>query len=127
MEERTGLRAAIGPKAFPVLLGVSMAVLSVFLMAGASRKDDEKSWTRKELVDSVVIVGMMLIYALGYERVGFVVSTTVFLVAGMMVMGRRGRRRVASNLLIALVFTAVMYFSFTRILNVPLPKGLLPI
>lgn len=127
MEEPSGLRAAIGPKAFPVLLAVSMAILSIMLIAGASKKDDEKKWSRKEIIDTAVVVGLMLIYGLTYEVVGFLVGTTVFLVVSMAVMGRGGKKYLPMNVLISLVFTAVMYLSFTKILDVPLPKGILPL
>ena len=127
MEEPSGLYAAIGPKAFPVLLAVSMAILSIMLIAGASKKDDEKKWSRKELVDTAVVVGLMLVYALVYEVIGFVIGTTVFLVVGMTVMGRSGKKYLPMNVLISLIFTAVLYLSFTRILDVPLPKGVLPL
>jgi len=64
----------------------------------------------------------MATYPLLIERAGFVVATTV---AFFGVSYAFGAKKPLKNLLVSLVFSAIVYFSFTRGLNVNLPSGIM--
>lgn len=128
LHEVTGLPMAIGPKVFPFLLGGSMLILSLILLGQGIKSSAEGDkakvvWTKKEVKDFLVIPGLVLLYALVLENLGYVLSTLFFLLAAMLFMGRR---RWWSNLFWAAAFSFGSYYLFTYWLDVQLPKGLLP-
>ena len=70
----------------------------------------------------MVVAGSMATYPLLIERAGFVVATTVVFFG---VSFAFGARNIFKILIISVIFSAIVYFSFTRGLNVNLPSGIL--
>jgi putative tricarboxylic transport membrane protein len=70
----------------------------------------------------LLVAGAMATYPLLIERAGFVVASTV---AFFGVSFAFGAKNVAKNLLISVIFSLIVYFSFTRGLNVNLPSGIM--
>jgi putative tricarboxylic transport membrane protein len=64
----------------------------------------------------------MATYPLLIERAGFIVASTV---AFFGVSFAFGAKNMPKNLLVSLIFSLIVYFSFTRGLNVNLPSGIL--
>ena len=64
----------------------------------------------------------MATYPLLIERAGFIVASTV---AFFGVSFAFGAKNVVKNLIISVIFSAIVYFSFTRGLNVSLPSGIM--
>jgi putative tricarboxylic transport membrane protein len=72
-----------------------------------------------------VIVGFTLLIALymfALEPLGFIVSSFVFLVAGMWILGSR---RLVYNTVVSAVSLAVIYVIFQTAFSVVLPDGVL--
>jgi putative tricarboxylic transport membrane protein len=70
----------------------------------------------------LMVAASMTTYPLLIERAGFIVSSTV---AFFGVSFAFGAKNVVKNLIISIIFSAIVYFSFTRGLNVNLPSGIL--
>jgi putative tricarboxylic transport membrane protein len=70
----------------------------------------------------LLVAGAMATYPLLIERAGFVVASTV---AFFGVSYAFGAKNAPKNLLISVIFSVIVYFSFTRGLNVNLPSGIL--
>jgi putative tricarboxylic transport membrane protein len=70
----------------------------------------------------LVVAGSMATYPLLIERAGFIVATTVVFFG---VSFAFGAKNIVKNLMISVIFSAIVYFSFTRGLNVNLPSGIL--
>jgi hypothetical protein len=70
----------------------------------------------------LVIAGLVVLYALTFIPLGYVVATFVFLMAGTMYFAPNKLRR---NVTFALVFSLGVYLAFTRVLGIVLPQGLL--
>ncbi|MCL6499177.1 MAG: tripartite tricarboxylate transporter TctB family protein [Firmicutes bacterium] len=109
----------LGPRAFPLLLGLSALALSVVLLL-------ERQSELPVTVSASTLHGLGLIacgmaaYALLLPRLGFLISTSLVLTGGF---GYAGGRR---PLLPAVLFAVGVYLSFTRLLGVRLPPGILP-
>jgi putative tricarboxylic transport membrane protein len=69
-----------------------------------------------------MVAASMTTYPLLIERAGFIVASTV---AFFGVSFAFGAKNVVKNLIISIIFSAIVYFSFTRGLNVNLPSGIL--
>lgn len=134
----------IGPRLFPYLIGGLLllgAVVLLFETRASSRKASgtEVSTAAEPATDSnpesgnedrarqvplliAAIFVWTIIYILGFERLGYVVSTTIFLFGLTLYFHPR---RWLVNIAISLLLPAAIYFAFDRLLNVNLPAGLL--
>ncbi|TRW99135.1 tripartite tricarboxylate transporter TctB family protein [Paracoccus sp. M683] len=108
---------AIGPKTFPIIIGVILAICSVvFLM----RPDPEPEWpTTGSLAEIALAALVMMLYGMLLPELGFVFAT---ILATAYLTWRLGTRPVAS--LITGIATSVgIYVVFHLILGLSLAKG----
>lgn len=122
-----GRPLVVSPRAWPLAVAVGMLVLSVAitvttLVRGRHMVEDGENdllnWT-----DALVAVAGLLIVALAFERVGYVITSFV-LVAGLSTWTSPTRWR--RNLVAALAFVLIAFLLFDRALGVRLPPGILP-
>ncbi len=111
---------------FPVGLGFLMAVLGLFQVVLEARKG------RLNLEGTPPVVlpasslrpvlgaaGLCLFYVLALERLGFILSTTVFL--GGLLFLVNGRRAWKTNAVLTLLFSLGTWALFTRVFDLYLP------
>jgi len=90
--------------------------------AAAPRSHDDIRKGRHQTVVLLAMVVWTALYYTAFEPVGYLVSTAVFL-GGLLSYFHRGHYR--TNLLVALGFVVIVDLVFSRLLNVPLPAGIL--
>jgi len=121
----------LGPKAFPRLLGIGMLITAAMLLAEILR--DRKAAKRaasteaKEEGNTKVVIAAVIataIYFLLFERVGYVLTTTIYLMAMTHAFHKKGRWLV--NVLTSVIYGVGSYLAFTQALGVNLPRGVLP-
>jgi putative tricarboxylic transport membrane protein len=120
----------VGPQIFPYLVSgflilVSIGIIIQVLRGNLGQPEGTEFGETIEKTDFkslLVVAGSMATYPLLIERAGFIVATTV---AFFGVSFAFGARNVVKNLVISVIFSAIVYFSFTRGLNVNLPSGIL--
>jgi putative tricarboxylic transport membrane protein len=78
----------------------------------------ELNW-RKLLAAAALVV----LYFVGLQTVGFLLSTVVFLFLGIRLVGYE---RKVTGVIYPLVFTAVVTLIFVKVLSMPLPRGMGP-
>ena len=88
----------------------------------APRSHDDIRKGRHQTVVLLAMVVWTALYYTAFEPVGYLVSTAVFL-GGLLSYFHRGHYR--TNLLVALGFVVIVDLVFSRLLNVPLPAGIL--
>ena len=118
----------LGPRAFPQLVAVLAAVLGAVLVVNAiqhdrSSCDDEHDPGAATPWRAYVAMALYGAYVWALVPLGYLISTVVFALAMLLVLGMRGRARAP---LIAVALTAGLFLAF-RLLNVPLPPGPLPL
>ena len=79
---------------------------------------------RTDFKSLAMVAGSMLTYPLLIERAGFIIATTVVFFG---VAFAYGAKNLLKNLLISIIFSLIVYFSFSKGLNVGLPAGILGI
>jgi len=121
-----------GPRFFPLVVAVGLLVCgALFLLSITLRRDrylGEKAATEAAatyrpttgLVAAILVVSAFLLDPLGYT-----IATALLFPALAYVLGSTGRRRILRNLAIGVFLGVVVYFSFTELLKVRLPDGLL--
>ncbi len=111
---------AVGPRGFPLLLGMALVVASLALFFKPSRTKTapaDAANTRTVFLVAVTIMG----YVLVLRFTGLVISTFLFL-STVLLIWNRGKP--VLNVSIALVSALVVY-GLIRTLQVSLPQGLL--
>jgi putative tricarboxylic transport membrane protein len=122
--------AAIGnpqaPKIFPgmvalLTIGLSIALLAQELRAATnSGQSGRTSGVDMENVVQITLISVCaVLYALLFDRLGYVISTILFLEGVLSVFN--GPKRWKQNSLVAVIFSVVVYVLFFKILNVYLP------
>ena len=125
MQLQVGTLTAPGSGFFPLLTGVVLGIFSILIIAQArdTSKVPVRFWApaanRKGIYLSFLLI---LVYALLLERLGFIVSTTLFFVLfSRYVSGHRWRTAV----FFALVTSLATYLVFSLLLHAPLPQGIM--
>ena len=119
----------LGPKAFPNLLGIALILAAILLLfetlkADASKEGKAAPADRRHLW---LIAGVTLwtaLYFWVFDRVGYLLSTAIYLLALTSVFNR-GKR--LANILTSVLFALGSYVLFVEILGVSLAKGVPPI
>ncbi len=121
----------LGPKAFPRLLGAALLLTAAVLLLEMVRKkkrtkndggEDTSSHWRQSLVIGTAVIWTGL-YFVVFERLGYALSTTFYLL-GLMAYFHRGKWLV--NLLTSFLYSFISYWMFAKLLDVPLARGILP-
>ncbi|AKL94603.1 tripartite tricarboxylate transporter TctB family [Clostridium aceticum] len=124
-------KAAIDATFIPYILVVFMGVLGILqLIAGikASKNFSEKSYVPENLdyLTVIKIIALIVIYIALLEPIGFLICTAVFLVFGFSLLAPAGEKKnYVQYMVIAVIASAVIYFSFRNGLNLMLPEGIL--
>lgn len=107
----------VGPKAFPYLLSAILAGLSLVLVF---RPGENGEWPEKRVtVRLLAVLGVLLVYALLFTRLGFVV-TTFFTVLSLARLFEASWKKAA---IAAFLMTLGSYYLFTLGLGIALPGG----
>jgi putative tricarboxylic transport membrane protein len=130
------LRQQMCPEAFPLAIGVVMLFLSLLYVRQQFQKqpvqeDEERAAIigAEEKLSSYVdyktvgiMLVLMLLYGLSFEKLGYPLATLLMFMAGVFVLERKHWKR---DLIIALIASFGMYFLFRYVLRVNLPIGVL--
>jgi putative tricarboxylic transport membrane protein len=129
------LKQQVGPSVFPKIVGALMLLLSIVYIVqqvlGKIKEDatraeiigaEEKVETKADLKTMGIMVGLMVVYALVFEPLGYAVSTFLVFVAGAFVLDRKHMVR---DTIIAVIASFGLYAVFAYLLRVNLPPGLL--
>ena len=118
--EPSGGYAAIGPRAFPVVIGIGLISCSLWIglsEARSSAKEIAVDWRLFALSALTFIAYILLL-----EPVGYLLAT-----AGLITLESRllGSRNWFRNLIVSFVISALVYGVFNLLLEIPLPEGLI--
>ena len=122
-----------GPGVFPGLIAVGLVACGALLLfrglrarrAGGAEAAwaSAPEWARspRHVVGFAVLVAVNLLYLVAVDRLGFVVTGTIYLAALMAVLEVKPAR----ILPLALLLTLAIHYCFYKLLRVPLPWGVL--
>jgi len=110
----------LGPRAFPLGIGVVLALLGTLIMLRTilSGGEDGDFGSPRVLV---ILVSASAAYILTLLPLGYLVSTTLFLA---FLFNYLGERRIWMTGLISVGVTLALYVTFHRLLHVALPPGI---
>ena len=105
-----------------VLLGLGLLYL-VFRPTPIVRKDDEPELDRETLIKIAACVGLLIVFASTFEALGFILSA---ILVGVPMARLYGGRWLHSAIVVA-GMSLFLYWLFDRVMDVPLPLGLLSV
>ena len=117
--EPGGQYAAIGPRAFPVAIGIGLVACSLWI--GLTEKGlGERLSIDWRLTSASTLA--FLVYISLLEPVGYLLATTAFIAIESRLLGSRAWFR---DLIASVVITASVYGVFNLLLGIRLPAGLI--
>lgn len=111
-----------GPRFLPVSLGVIVAVLGAAVAVRPSPDRPRSSTGRVERLRIAATVIGLVLYAVVFERLGFLIASAAFMALLLLLYGER---RWLVVLAVAVGAAGATYAVFAWWLGVPLPPGLL--
>jgi putative tricarboxylic transport membrane protein len=115
--------AAVGPRVFPMVVGVGMMVSGLALLWSSWRVGSAQDSEATPAADWATLLGMAAAlagYIVLYRPLGFIAASTVFLVAGAWILGSRSPLR---DVLAGVLVSVGTFVLFTRLLGLELPVG----
>ena len=114
----------------PTLLGIVLLILSVLLILQGIRKlrqpdadGQAETMNKSGLVSVTLTFVVMLVYLVLLPRLGFILSTVLYLFAQFTVLAPKENRNYPLFAVIAVVFTAITFVAFRIGLSQLLPRG----
>ncbi|WP_417672162.1 tripartite tricarboxylate transporter TctB family protein [Roseibium sp.] len=125
-------RNPIWPSSFPKVLSVLGIVISLIVLLGIEKgvggeKAPEINYrrlTEYKLGQALSLVGLMILYAFMLRPAGFLLSTSIFIIAGAVILGER---RYAVLIAVALIAAGFVWYLVQEVLGIflsPLPAFL---
>jgi putative tricarboxylic transport membrane protein len=127
----------VGPSAFPMAVGAGLLICGVLIVLGIGRKFEEAaeaevaSHSSQEMMLplpawrnwlALLPPALLIFYALASERLGFLPTAAVMILAASLAFGARLKLAVP----LALIAPFMINLIFLKLLRVPLPGGMLP-
>ena len=120
----------VGPQIFPYLVSgfVILISLGLFVQIFRGNLGVPEGTEFGEVVEKTdfkslaMVAGSMLTYPLLIERAGFIIASSVVFFG---VAFAYGAKNLLKNLAISVIFSLIVYFAFSKGLNVSLPAGVL--
>ncbi|WP_320129513.1 tripartite tricarboxylate transporter TctB family protein [uncultured Sphaerochaeta sp.] len=116
------------PKIFPAILGIALLVLGTILIiqeikerARAVDKTEHAVFFGREQKDIVLTLCNGFVYALLFDRIGYVFATIIFLNFQLFVF--RGVKAWKNSALVSVIFSVVAFILFNSLMGVYLPKS----
>ncbi|OMP68360.1 tripartite tricarboxylate transporter TctB family protein [Domibacillus epiphyticus] len=115
----TAYGSNVGPDIFPMGLGILLILLSLRLLFETRGTSQDKAATGAlDYKKFIIIFAAAILYALFLEKLGYVITTFVFLTIGFQVM-EKGKW--LKSLVIAGGFSFGIYYVFVKVLDGTLP------
>lgn len=115
-----------GPGMFPILIAglilISALTLALLTLRMPKEKDTQIDLKSKNVLNVYITMAGLIVYAITFPLIGFIVTTSVMLVLYIKWFGKRPWWKC---ILISLLFTVAIFFLFGSVLNVPMRFGLL--
>lgn len=112
-----------GPRLFPYIAGIGMAVCGVGIALTEKGKHDEPYLTKEGWKRLGVVSFVLVLYYFGLEYLGFLIATPVFTFAIILILASGIKLSKVVTAVIALATTGGLYLLFQKAFMIFLPSG----
>lgn len=110
----------IGPSLYPMFVSIITIILAILLLFNIYRsKQEDSNFTSYNLLKIGVAVLAFAIYFYLMSKIGFIISTVLFMSLFMLTLGLRDWKK---NILIPIGTTIIIYYLFVIVLKIRLPE-----
>lgn len=102
----------------PVISLAGMAVVSLILLFKPSPSSTKKGPYFKKPITVILIVLSSFVYIIMFEKIGFFISTNIFLLFAMVILGNRDPKQIIG---ILAGINLIVYLFFIKLLGLQLP------
>ena len=125
--------SSIGSGFFPSVVAVLLAITSVFIITGGivqarkpdSTTDKAKAEDKPRVWGVIGTFALMAFYAVLLPKLGFLITTTVYLFVQINILSPRESRKQFMFGIISVVTAVVIYYTFVKVFHLMLPAGIL--
>jgi len=111
-----------GPRFFPYILSVLLIIFSLISFFMKSDMNEMKGKLKKASnLRVLVVLILMVVWVFLSDIIGFVISTYLFSISTMLIMGNRNRLQL---LLVPIFLTGIIYYIFSELLDIFLPSNI---
>jgi uncharacterized membrane protein len=127
---KTTIPGRLGAEFMPQVVAIIMGLLSILLIATGlltlKKQSAETSETinKKDLLQVLALLTVVTIYVLILKRVGFIISSMVFLFAAFTVMSPKEKRKYLLFGILSVVLSIGIYYLFRYVFLIFLPAGI---
>jgi putative tricarboxylic transport membrane protein len=109
-----GLSAAF----FPSFLFTVLVICGLILIKQGLKREKKIAFPNLHLAKLLPVVGILVVYVLLMEYLGFIISTIVFLLSSLYVFGERRKKMLA---VVPVMTAVIVYFLFNKAFMIVLP------
>ena len=128
--EQPAFNLTVSPKVFPYAISIFLMALSIILSIEILKGDiavpegleSNEKIEKSDFKTFGIVLASLIAYLLLIERAGFVVAASVTFFGITVAFGDKKHLKTG---IFGTLFIFLVYLSFTRFLNVPLPAGIL--
>ncbi|MEA5137451.1 MAG: tripartite tricarboxylate transporter TctB family protein [Candidatus Fimivivens sp.] len=117
----------IGSGFMPKIIGASIIVIAAvkLVLTLISKASAAKASTDDDLKGGLWTIAALLAYVLLFDRLGFILSTALYLFVQILVLSNEQNRNLKLFVAISVVTPVAIYALFVYVIKMPLPAGLL--
>jgi putative tricarboxylic transport membrane protein len=116
----------VGPRAYPLLMLGLMSLALLYMLFRPTpivHSEDEPPLDRPTLKKIAACIGLLLVFAGTFEPLGFILASILIGVPMALLYGGR----LLPSIVIVVLMSIALYVLFDRVMDVPLPLGLLDV
>lgn len=116
----------VGPRAYPLLMLGLMSLALLYMLFRPTpivHSEDEPELDRATLKKIAICIGLLLVFAGTFEPLGFILASILIGVPMALLYGGR----LLPSVVIVVLMSIALYVLFDRVMDVPLPLGLLDV
>ena len=111
---------AMTARTLPLFLSGLGIIFALVLLATGNKATADRNIRALDWKPVILLMGLSLLYGFALDWLGFLVSTTLFLIAGFRILGEK---RLRILLLVAVPFVFIFWFGLTQLLDIYLAPG----
>lgn len=111
---------AMTARTLPLFLSGLGIVFALVLLVTGGKSTGGSNIRALDWKPVILLMGLSLLYGFALDWLGFLLSTTLFLIAGFRILGEK---RIKILLLVAVPFVFIFWFGLTQLLDIYLAPG----
>lgn len=123
------IESDVGSGYVPAFIGICIMVVAgaklILTLMDKSDAANKKEKNDFDLLGGVGTVAIMAFYVLTFDKLGFLLSSMIYLFVQITLMSNKENRKLGLFAVISVALPVVVYALFNYVIKMPLPKGIL--